>query len=126
MTIKSLVKKSEFQRIYGDGVKRVGRLLVVYLLSEKENRQSVVASKKVGNAVCRNRAKRLLREALRSSALGNEIKTEEIWSRFFPVAGEDETARNDKSGLWIVLVARHKILGASSREVQQELDDLLN
>ena len=54
--------RAEFQKVYEGGVKKVGRLLVVYLLSADDMARGVVASRKVGGAVQRNRAKRLLRE----------------------------------------------------------------
>ncbi len=78
---RSLVRKREFQQVYEQGAKKVGRLVVVYLLvpdgehfagpaNVPDLARAVVASKKVGNAVARNRAKRLLREAFRLGALG--------------------------------------------------------
>jgi ribonuclease P protein component len=48
------------------GQRRAGRLLVVHaLVWEGPARHAVIASRKVGSAVRRNRAKRLLREAAR-------------------------------------------------------------
>lgn len=126
MTLKSLVKKSEFHKVYEDGVKYVGRLLVVYLLLADDQRRSVVASKRVGNAVCRNRAKRVLREAMRNGCLGQPDKVIEICERVFPDSDGTVPGQGGKTGLWVVIVARHRILQAKSQDVQRELDDLLS
>jgi len=67
-----LRKPGEFKRVYGNGKRFDGRLMTVFLLpSETEfQRLGITASKKgIGNAVARNRAKRLLREAFRLSKL---------------------------------------------------------
>lgn len=65
-----LRKPREFQRVYKSGKRFEGRFMTVFILpSETEfQRLGITASKKgVGNAVERNRAKRLLREAFRLS-----------------------------------------------------------
>jgi ribonuclease P protein component len=65
-----LRKPSEFKRVYNQGKRFDGRLMTVFLLpSETEfQRLGITASKKgIGNAVQRNRAKRLLRETFRLS-----------------------------------------------------------
>jgi RNase P protein component len=120
-----LSHRSEFQKVYEHGVKHVGRLLVVYLLQADDTARAVVASRKVGGAVQRNRAKRLLREARRLGILGRPDGVRRVRARFLPDEGADASGRNDDEGLWVVLVARHAILRASSREVREELDRLL-
>jgi ribonuclease P protein component len=65
------VRSGEFQEIYRSGSKAVGKQLILFF-SEHEDSFSfaVVASRKIGNAVQRNRAKRLLREAFRECSGG--------------------------------------------------------
>ena len=60
-------RSSQFREAYETGDKHVGRLMVVYLRRGEgaSLRLGVVASRKVGHAVARARARRLLREAYR-------------------------------------------------------------
>ncbi len=125
MNWRSLAKQSEFQKVYGSGTKKVGRLVVVYLLSAKDFGSAVVASRKVGGAVQRNRAKRLLREARRNGSLGSELKIQGLRERFFPAKMGESLSNDGETGLWVVLVARHRILRASALEVRDELETLL-
>ena len=134
---RSLVGKRDFLKVYTEGVKKVGRFLVVYLLPADDSARAVVASKRVGGAVQRNRAKRLLRVALRTGALASAESVVGIQKRFFPepeghtanrIEGEiPEAQAPDASptGLWVVLVARKAILDTDSRTVREELDTLL-
>ena len=123
MSWRSLTRKSEFQETYEKGAKFVGRLLVLYLLPAEDQAWAVVASRKVGKAVRRNRAKRLLREARRQGFLGRPEATASLLARLNPRPDGEGAV---PAGLWVVLVARQGILAASSCEVRQELDDLLD
>ncbi len=131
---RSLVRKSEFQKVYGQGVKKVGRLVVVYLLPADDTARAVVASKKVGGAVARNRAKRVLREALRLGTLGRPDSVEGLLERLAPVRHEGRPGAGGEAsdgdvtvarGLWVVLVARRAILESRMQDVRSELDSLL-
>lgn len=92
----------EIREGYRQGRCRVGRLMVLWLRSGSDAslRLAVVSSRKVGNAVARNRARRRLREAFRRNR-----------GRF---DGEVD----------IVLVARRRIVDAEASAVEAELLDL--
>ncbi|MCL1853043.1 MAG: ribonuclease P protein component [Peptococcaceae bacterium] len=71
-----LNKKKEYKEVFAQGTRYVSRLVVVYLCVDKSarcytdgrSRIGFIASKKVGKAAQRNRAKRLMREVVRLSA----------------------------------------------------------
>ena len=64
---ESLKRNSDFQRVYREGKSYANRYLVLYVLQNQteRNRLGISVSKKVGNAVVRNRTKRRLRECFR-------------------------------------------------------------
>jgi ribonuclease P protein component len=64
-----LHRRSEFQKVYGRGVKAHGRFMMLTALPNALPfaRLGVAATRKLGGAVARNRAKRLIREVFRRS-----------------------------------------------------------
>jgi ribonuclease P protein component len=92
----------QFRKVYGEGEKLVSDYAVVFYYRNPEEHEGprfgVVASSRVGSAVERNRAKRLLREAARSFA-----------------------GKLNHADLWIVLVAKSNIVSRTSREVVDDV-----
>lgn len=99
----TLRRSSEFDLVYAQGRKSTCAALVVFHLeSAPDRRVAFVASRKVGIAVLRNRAKRLMRVAF----------------------AEIEASAPSLPG-WIVLVARRDITTLKSGEVAAHLRALL-
>ena len=74
-----LKKKPDFQEVYRNGRSFADHYLVLYVFPLKDNKGPKVgfaAGKKLGNAVIRNRVKRLLRESYR---LEQSIISEDYW-----------------------------------------------
>lgn len=67
---ETLKLNMEFRRVYGRGKSQVHPLLVTYLLKNRSGglRVGITAGKKVGGAVQRNRARRVIRAAFYSLA----------------------------------------------------------
>jgi ribonuclease P protein component len=64
-------RRPEFERVYNEGGRVSGRFMTVFLLATERPgpRFGVAATRKMGNAVERNRAKRLAREIFRRHKL---------------------------------------------------------
>jgi ribonuclease P protein component len=72
---QSIKNDYEYKRIYKKGSAFVNPFIVVYILKNKKNinRMGITTSKKIGNAVKRNRDRRIIREAVRQ--LEGEMKS---------------------------------------------------
>lgn len=64
-----LKRNIEFKRVYSEGNKKYGSYIILFFKKNNldDSRFGFVASKKTGNAVCRNRLKRLFREYCRKN-----------------------------------------------------------
>ncbi|RJE47358.1 MULTISPECIES: ribonuclease P protein component [unclassified Dehalobacter] len=80
MLLKSyrLKNKADFQSVFTNGKSYTSRQVVIYIFRGNNKKFGFIASKKVGNAVKRNRAKRLMREAVRLNIGGLKTDCEMI------------------------------------------------
>lgn len=60
-----MLKKQSFQSVFAHGKSYASKHMVIYIFKGSSQKFGFIASKKVGNAVQRNLAKRLMREAVR-------------------------------------------------------------
>lgn len=109
----SLTRQRDFQKVYQEGRKVVGRSVVLYFLPAPDDARAVVASRKVGNAVRRNRAKRLLREMLQAVIFEEPGRSAKIAACC--ASGEETDA-----GLWTIAVARRAILDCDIHALKAE------
>lgn len=69
-------RRAEFQRVYEHGTRAHGRYFTLFLLRgpdapSRPSRLGIAATKKLGGAVVRNRAKRLIREVFRRTKIAH-------------------------------------------------------
>jgi ribonuclease P protein component len=97
-----LTNFTDFKRVRRSGKSYAHPLVMLLVLPilDEQTRIGIVAGRSVGNAVQRNRAKRMLREAVR------------------------ELLSHIKPGWKIVLISRKPILKAELSEIQVSLDQL--
>ena len=97
-----LLRPSQFQRVYDNGRRYHGSLAVAHVLPAPDQPRviGIVTSRKVGNAVARNRARRLIREAYR-------LNQHQLQDHF-----------------QIVMVSRNSINGKKRHDVEVCLRDL--
>jgi ribonuclease P protein component len=101
--LTTLKKNKEYRNVYSRGKSFADRYLVIYFLANNLEfcRFGFTVSKKVGNAVTRNRIRRLLKEACR---LNNNVFS---------------------GGFDLVLVARRSIVSLEYVQVEESLLKLL-
>lgn len=65
MKTRTLKENRDFRRVYRCGKSKAGPVLVTYALKSRmhQSRVGITSAKKIGNAVHRNRARRVIREA---------------------------------------------------------------
>lgn len=101
MKKKNRIKKNEdFQKVFKHGKSMANRQFVIYMLDqpeEKEFRLGLSVSKKIGNAVTRNRIKRLIRQVFM------------------------EEKENLKTGTDYIVIARNPASEMNYHEVQSSL-----
>lgn len=104
-----ITRRAEYQRIYERGVRTNGRFMTVFTLPNNTlvTRLGVAATRKLGGAVVRNRAKRLAREIFRRHKLT---------SPFDPAQGR---------GLDVVVIPRREMLDAEFGSLEADYRSLL-
>ncbi|WP_257351705.1 ribonuclease P protein component [Pseudalkalibacillus decolorationis] len=116
MTKNHRIKKNkEFQEVFRNGVSFANRQFVVYYMEKSEQtyfRLGLSVSKKIGNAVTRNRIKRYVREVFHE--LEDEIKTSYDYVIIARKPTSSMNFHEVKSSLMHVM-KRSKLLKASRR-----------
>ena len=99
--IVKLKENRDFRRAYNKGEAFVSPYFVVYILKKKTEkvRLGITVSKKIGGAVERNRAKRIIRHAYKNI----------------------DTLYGVKTGHLIVIVAREAIAGKKTNDIEREM-----
>jgi len=79
-SFERIERKRDFRRAYENGKRIGGRLFIAYVVRRRSGplRVGVVASRRVGCAVVRNRAKRVLREVFRNNRPSEEIAADVV------------------------------------------------
>lgn len=101
---KGLKKDSDFRKVYKHGRSFANRYLVMYILENKSefSRVGISVSKKVGNAITRNKIKRRIRESYRLNI--------------------DE---NVKNGYDIIFIARVSIKDVDYNDIEKAMKNIV-
>ncbi|HDS02346.1 MAG TPA: ribonuclease P protein component [Firmicutes bacterium] len=62
-----LKKKSQFKNVFEHGARIRTEYFTIFFLQAEQRQVGIIVTKKHGNAVCRNRVKRLVRELYRTN-----------------------------------------------------------
>jgi RNase P protein component len=120
-----LSRQADFRKVYEEGHKFVCHSFVLYLLPAEDDAKAVVASRKVGGAVQRNRAKRLLRNMLQAVFYSDARAAVKTAASCLLDSASPGTASGNRNGLWLVVVARRAILDLDIHAVVAEAGELL-
>jgi len=104
LDIYKLKKTNEFREVFLKGNKKLGKYVILYVLpvNQDNNRVGIITKKNIGNAVKRNKIKRILREIWRNKC--NKLI----------------------SGCDVVILARKNISNARFSEIEAELIKLID
>lgn len=103
LKLQILRKDKDFKAVFSKGKSVGDRYVVMFFLKNGEyyNRVAYIASKKVGNAVARNRARRLMKESVRTMDWKNE------------------------TGYDFIFIARNTINGKKCNEVKKSIENAI-
>lgn len=118
MKLRAIRENHLYSKAYAKGKKFVGRFVVVYALPDyaadrlaranpthkRMNRIGITVTKKLGGAVVRNRAKRIIREGYRQA----------------------EAALEPRRGFLIVIVARSGVVNAKAQDIRADISAAFN
>ena len=113
MKLRAIQENHLYSKVYSKGKKYVGQRVIVYTLPDwssariqkadplhrRVNRVGITVTKKIGGAVQRNRAKRIIREGYRRA----------------------DAALNMKKGQLVVIVARMSIIDAKAQDIENDI-----
>lgn len=104
-----LRKRSDYLAVQRAGKTQHGRYFVVVCEKDGQGRLGITVSKKVGNAVCRNRVKRLVREFARCAPATRFGTANELATPWMPKSVD------------VVVIARKSAATASAQELWADL-----
>ena len=105
-----LTGNKRFSQIHQEGTSAANRFLVIRFLANglDQSRFGILTSKRIGNAVVRNRVKRRLREAIRSSRIRSG------WDALFIARrGSDKASYEELRQATVNLLQRSKLVDTS-------------